>query len=80
MKNYLVRENRQKYMKQKIKKMFNLTQEYIDANTEWEMMIELGFDRIWDSGKIKWVKEIKRNKDNTNNNKENKGTSNIIFQ
>jgi len=57
-KDYYLRENRQKYMKQKIKKKFDLSQEYIDSHTEWQLMQELGYDRIWDSGKIKWSKFV----------------------
>jgi len=52
---YANRENRQKYMKSKIAKKFGVD---TTRSTEWELMKELGYDRIWDSGKIKWVKEI----------------------
>lgn len=49
--DYKVRENRQQYMKSKIEKKFNISG---DGKTEQMMMKELGYDRIWDSGKIKW--------------------------
>jgi len=52
--DYLERENRQSFMKINIKQKFNLTQEYVDAHTEWQMMQEFNYDRVWDSGKIKW--------------------------
>lgn len=52
--DYTVRENRQKYMKNKIAKRFNLSDSYIADKTEWELMKDLSYDRIWDSGKIKW--------------------------
>lgn len=47
------RENRQQYMKSKIAKKFNVS---IDNKTEWELMQDLGYDRVWDCGKIKWIK------------------------
>jgi len=53
--DYTVRENRQKYMKGKIAKKFGID---MTNKTEWQAMQELGYDRIWDCGKIKWSKEI----------------------
>jgi len=50
--DYITRENRQKYMKSKIAKKFGID---VSNKTEWDLMQELGYDRIWDSGKIKWV-------------------------
>jgi len=38
--------------KKSIKKKY--PQVYNDSKTEWEMMQELGFDRIWDCGKFKY--------------------------
>jgi len=52
---YSHRENRQKYMKSKISKRFGVD---MTDKTEWQAMQELGYDRIWDSGKIKWQKII----------------------
>lgn len=49
--DYIVRENRQNYMKTKIEKKFNISG---NGKTEQMLMKELGYDRIWDSGKIKW--------------------------
>ena len=50
------RENRQRFMKNKIAKRFGISTE---GKTEWQLMQELGYDRVWDCGKIKWVKEIR---------------------
>jgi hypothetical protein len=33
---------------------------YDDSKTEWEMMQELGYDRIWDCGKFKYELNIKQ--------------------
>lgn len=55
---YLTRENRQKYMKEKIKKRFGVD---IRNKTEKELMEGLGFKRIWDSGKKKWELHIGEN-------------------
>lgn len=51
-KNYKFRENRQGFMKSKIKKKFGVD---IENKTEWQIMQALGYDRIWDAGKIKWT-------------------------
>lgn len=45
------RENRQKYMKSKIAKKFNID---MSDKTEWQAMQELGYNRVWDTGKIRW--------------------------
>ncbi len=55
-KDYILRENRQKYMKDKIAKRFDID---MTDKTEWQAMQELGYDRIWDCGKIKWLKTVK---------------------
>lgn len=52
---YKSRENRQSFMKSKISKKFNID---MTDKTEWQAMQELGWDRIWDTGKIKWIKTI----------------------
>jgi len=45
-----------KYRHHKLK--FNKKTIGTDCNkTEWEQMQSLGFDRIWDCGKIKWIKK-----------------------
>jgi len=53
--DYGTRENRQKYMKHKIKKRFNVD---ISNKTEFELMDSLGYKRIWDSGKIRWELQV----------------------
>ena len=35
-------------------KKYNLDEQYVLNNTEWAIVQNLGFDRIWDSGKIRW--------------------------
>jgi hypothetical protein len=50
------RENKFKYGKQKIKEKF--PDIYDEDKTEWEMMQEAGFDRIWDCGKFKYILEF----------------------
>ena len=42
-------------MKTKIQDQFGIN---ITDKSEWQLMQELGYDRIWDSGKIKWSKII----------------------
>ena len=49
------KENRQRYMKSKIKKRFKLE---IDSKTESQLMKELKYFKIWDAGKIRWIKRI----------------------
>lgn len=49
------KENRQRYMKSKIKKRFKLE---IESKTESQLMKELKYFKIWDAGKIRWIKRI----------------------
>lgn len=53
--DYTCRENRQNYMKDKIAKKFGVD---IKNKTEWQLMKELKYDRVWDCGKIKWSKIV----------------------
>ena len=53
--DYHTRFSRHEFMKSKIKKRFDVD---IEGKTEWQLMQELGYDRIWDAGKLKWVKEV----------------------
>lgn len=61
---YLKNENRLKrihkysFSKTKIKERFKLDEEYVNKKTEWELMQELGFDRIWDCGKKRWIMKL----------------------
>jgi hypothetical protein len=53
--NYKERFNRQGFMKSKIQKRFGVD---TSGKTEWQLMQELGYDRIWDAGKVKWCKTV----------------------
>jgi very-short-patch-repair endonuclease len=57
-KNYCERENKKKFMKGKIMKKFALPITKLKY-TEWQLMQELGYDRLWDCGKKRWEYEIK---------------------
>jgi hypothetical protein len=48
--DYLKRENRFKYRKDILVK-----EGFDETKTEWEIMSERGFDRLWDCGNKKWV-------------------------
>ena len=54
-KDYHSRLNKTHFRKEKIAKKFNID---ITGKTEWELMQELGYDRIWDAGKKRWVLEV----------------------
>ena len=50
----------QEYVKKYIHRIYKRRAPYIikeerNNKTEWELMQELGYDRIWDCGKIKWM-------------------------
>lgn len=49
--NYLTRKHRFGYQKSKIVDRFNAD----SSKTEWEIMQENGFDRIWDCGNLKYM-------------------------
>jgi len=49
-KNHKVLENRFKYQKHKLVENFGAD----PSKTEWEIMQELGYDRIWDCGTDRW--------------------------
>ena len=50
--NYVIREHKFKWRKNKIKKRFNVD---ITGKTESELVREVKWDRIWDCGKKKWI-------------------------
>ena len=50
-KNYHLTENKKKFTKQKIQDKFKID---ITGKTEWQLMQDLGYDRIWDAGKKLW--------------------------
>lgn len=54
-KNYHLIERKKRFTKAKIQKKFNID---IKNKTEWELMQELNYDRIWDAGKIYWKLNI----------------------
>ena len=57
-KDYNLRESRENFYKSKLKKRFNLDPSVLEEYTEWEIAQILGYDRLWDCGKIRWVKTI----------------------
>jgi very-short-patch-repair endonuclease len=56
--DYVTRIHRQGVMKNKLIKKHNLDPDIAKTMTEWELAQELGYDRLWDAGKIKWIYEI----------------------
>ncbi len=56
--DYKKRYNRLNFQKHKIKHLV----EKADQKTEWQIMQELGYDRIWDCGQVTWVYDINSNK------------------
>lgn len=58
-KDYHSLESKKKYNKQKIATKFNVD---ITDKTEWQLMQELGYDRIWDAGKILWKLTVSKSK------------------
>jgi hypothetical protein len=53
--DYRVRFNKQNFTKYKIGKKFNIDSETLKNYTEWEIVQELGYDRLWDAGKKRWI-------------------------
>jgi hypothetical protein len=49
--------HKQNYRKENIKEKF--PERYEECLTEWENMKNLGYNRIWDCGKLKFIKEFK---------------------
>lgn len=52
--NYKIREHKFNWRKNRIASRFNID---ITGKTEWQLTQELGWDRIWDCGKIRWIKK-----------------------
>jgi hypothetical protein len=50
--NYKSLYNRMTFQKHKLKK---LLEKYDPTLTEWENMLQSGYDRIWDCGNGKWI-------------------------
>ena len=57
-KDYVVLESRLKYQKHKLLEYFDLSSEHFDLHTEWQIMMQQGYDRYWDAGHTVWVKKI----------------------
>ena len=47
-------ESKNHYQKENLAEIFNLDPNYVNSKTEWEIMQEQGYDRLWDAGKTKW--------------------------
>jgi hypothetical protein len=45
-------------MKGKLAKKFGLDSKYVATNTEWKIMQDLGYDRLWDAGKKIWSRMV----------------------
>ena len=54
MKNYDKRYHRFNFQKHKLK---NILSKFDQNKTEWENMVENGYDRIWDCGNLIFVKK-----------------------
>lgn len=53
-------ENRVNYQRHKLQEIFNLSEEENRKElTEYDIMLSQGYDRLWDAGHTKWIKEIK---------------------
>lgn len=57
-KNYRNRHHKALFRKNNLISKFGLDEDYVKSKTEWELMQELGYDRIWDCGKKRWVMYI----------------------
>jgi hypothetical protein len=55
--NYRIRDHKFNWRKSRIKSRFNCD---IENKTELDLTLELGWDRIWDCGKMKWKKLTKK--------------------
>lgn len=53
--DYKTRQHRSNFMKHTLQQKFQLTDEVLNTKTEWEIMQDAGYDRIWDCGTSKWV-------------------------
>lgn len=47
------RQHRSNFMKHRLQKIFNTTLDM--TKSEWEIMQEMGYDRVWDCGTTKWI-------------------------
>jgi hypothetical protein len=50
-------ESRLKYQKHKLQKIFKID-EFDQSLSEWDIMQQYGYDRLWDAGQSKWIRYI----------------------
>ena len=56
--DYNSRIHKQNCMKSKLINRHNLDSNLSTQYTEWALAQELGYDRLWDAGKVKWIYKI----------------------
>jgi len=56
--DYQLRHHKQTFRKNNLIDRFKLDPAYVKSHTEWQIMQELGFDRLWDAGKCRWSLHI----------------------
>lgn len=49
------RVHKQNFRKNKLAKMFDLSESVVATTSEWDIMQQHGIDRIWDCGKKRWI-------------------------
>jgi hypothetical protein len=52
--DYQTRQHKQHFRKANLIKRFSLDPTWVANHTEWEIVQEFGFDRLWDAGKKRW--------------------------
>jgi hypothetical protein len=56
--DYLTRLGKERFMKSRIAKKFDLDPARLTSLTEWEIMQDIGYDRLWDAGKKVWSRTV----------------------
>ena len=56
--DYLKLESKAKFQKHKLGQLFGISNQEIESKPVWELMQDAGYDRIWDSGKSKWILRV----------------------
>lgn len=56
--DYATRENKEHFMKGKLSKRFGLDPKWCANHTEWQIMQQMGYDRLWDAGKKIWSRSV----------------------
>ena len=59
-KDYTNTQSRLEFQKHKLQELFGLDDDYVSMRSEWEIMQDFGFDRVWDSGNTKWKLDVAR--------------------